>query len=259
MDKNSEMIDDDSDDASQVEFVEAANRVGGWRRVVLLCAVLIGAMVLAYFLPIRARLQDPALDRRVILSAGLWIYPASLAIVAILVGCGVPRLLLCAVGGMVLGFWWGFAIVQAGSLLGYYAVFLFIRWGGRDWALRRWPAMRKWANLVQDHGVMGVILLRQLPIHGSFVNLGLGLSHVKHRHFLIGTAIGSLPEAIPATLAGAGLAKASIKTTAGYLGITLVALALIWIICGYILRAMRHSRTGSEVLAEAASLKGIAN
>jgi len=259
MDKHSEMLKSSAGDASQMEFAEAADRVSGLRRVVLLCAVIIGAMVLAYLLPIRARLQDPALDRRVILSAGVWIYPASLATVAILVSCGVPRLLLCAVGGMILGFWWGIAIVQLGSLLGYYAVFLFIRWGGRDWALHRWPALRKWSNLVHDHGIMGVILLRQLPIHGSFVNLGLGLSHVKHRDFLVGTAIGSLPEAIPATLAGAGLVKSSIKTTAGYLGIALMALTLIWILCGYLLRAARSSRSGSALLAEAASLKGIAD
>jgi uncharacterized membrane protein YdjX (TVP38/TMEM64 family) len=229
---------------------------GSLRRVLILAAIMLGAIALAYFLPIRAHLQDPRLDRRVILSAGYWVYPASIAIVAILVGCGVPRLLLCGVAGMILGFWWGLAMVQVGTLIGYYAAFLFVRWGGRSWALQRWPALRKWAEIARNHGVMGVILLRQLPIHGSFINLGLGISNVKHRQFLLGTLIGSLPEAIPACLAGAGMVRKSLESTAGYLGIAVAAMALVWIGCGYLVKAMQKSKRGSEILEEAASLKG---
>jgi uncharacterized membrane protein YdjX (TVP38/TMEM64 family) len=106
---------------------------------------------------------------------------------------------------------------------------------------------------------MGVILLRQLPIHGSFVNLGLGLSHVKHRHFLLGTLIGSLPEAIPATLAGAGLVKTSMASAASYLATAVAALAAIWIACGVMMRALRNSRAAAELIADADSLKGTGN
>jgi len=251
------MINDVPGQALQGELPDAADRVGGLRRVAALCVVLIGAMVLAYCVPIRHWLTDSRRVGEALSSVGIWTYPTCVVAVAALVACGVPRLLLCGVAGMILGFWRGLTVVQLGTLLGYYGVFLFIRWGGRDWALRRWPALQKWADLVHDHGLMGVILLRQLPIHGTFINLGLGLSRVKHRHFLIGTLIGSLPEAIPATLAGAGLVKASMKATAGYLGIAAAALAVIWIGCGYLMRAMHHSRSGSDLLVEAESLKGV--
>jgi uncharacterized membrane protein YdjX (TVP38/TMEM64 family) len=251
------MSGNNPEQVSEMELPEdPETRGSGLRRLLILAAIMLGAMTLAYFLPIRSHLQDPRLDRRVILSAGIWVYPASVAIIALLVGCGVPRLLLCGVAGMILGFWWGLAIVQIGTLLGYYGAFLFIRWGGRDVALRWWPALRKWADLARNHGVMGVILLRQLPIHGGFINLGLGLSHVKHRQFLIGTLIGSLPEAIPATLAGAGMVRASLKSTAGYLAIAIAGMALVWIACGYLVKAMRASKSGAEILAEAATLEG---
>jgi uncharacterized membrane protein YdjX (TVP38/TMEM64 family) len=247
------MLDRNSAPDSPVQLAEAKPR-GGHRRVLLVTAVLIGTALFAFFAPIHQWLRDLGQIRNYVSSAGAWIYPASVAAVAVLVACGVPRLVLCGVAGMAFGFWWGLAVVQVGTLLGLYAVFLFIRWGGRDWALRHWPALHKWANLVHDHGTVGVILLRLLPIHGSLVNLGLGLSHVKHRHFLLGTIIGSLPEAIPATLAGAGLVKPSMQATASYLGIAVAALAIIWIVCGVTLRKLRNTRDGAELLADARSL-----
>ena len=66
---------------------------------------------------------------------------------------------------------------------------------------------------------------------------------MRHRDFLIGTAIGLLPEAIPATLIGAGLMKASLKDSANYLGLAAGAFAIIWIGSGYALRRLRKTRS----------------
>jgi uncharacterized membrane protein YdjX (TVP38/TMEM64 family) len=251
---NQDMIKDGTAAAGQTRLPR--KKRGSFRRVLLLAAVLILLLTLAYALPVRHWLSNSGEVRQALSALGVWAFPASMIIAATLIGCGVPRLIVCAVAGMVLGFWWGLIVVEVGTLIGYYAIFLFIRWGGRDWALRHWPALRKWSNLVHAHGFMGVILLRQLPIHGTVVNLGLGLSHVKHRHFLLGTAIGSLPEAIPATLAGTGLVKASMKTTSIYLAAAMVVLAIVWIGVGYFMRATKKNREAAELLVEAESLKG---
>jgi uncharacterized membrane protein YdjX (TVP38/TMEM64 family) len=249
------MLDRESVRTPPVSVAQRPPR-GGHRRVIAVALVLIGATVLAYFVPIKNWHQDAGQLRGMVASAGPWVYPAVFAAVAILVACGVPRLVMCGLAGMALGFWWGLPIVLFGSLAGYYAIFLFIRWGGRDWAIRHWPTLRKWANLVHDHGTLGVVLVRQLPIHGSLINLALGLSNVKHRHFLLGTLIGSLPEAIPATLAGAGLVRPSIQATASYLAIAMACLAAIWIGYRYLQSALRNSRAGAEILADAEILKG---
>lgn len=225
-------------------------------RVVLMGAVLIGALVLVYCSPIRIWLQDVNHVRQAIASLGIWGYPACALAVAILVGCGLPRLVLCAIGGIVLGFWWGFLLVTVGTTVGYYAVFLFVRWGGRDWVLHRWPKLRKWAELIHEQGIVGVMLVRQLPIHGTLVNLCLGLSHAKHRHFLIGTIIGLVPEAVPVTLVGAGLVKARLADSAKYLAIAAIAFGVVWIVCGYTLRAMRANRPESALAAELSSETG---
>jgi uncharacterized membrane protein YdjX (TVP38/TMEM64 family) len=250
-DSRSSALSEDPRDGSS-----ALSEQGSFSRVILLALALIAAAALAYLLPIRTWLRGSGELHQIIASVGLWVYPLGILTVAATVACGVPRLLLCALMGMALGFWQGLLIVQTGTLLGFYSVFIFTRWGGRDWALRRWVPLRKWATLVHEHGTVGVILIRQLPIHGTVINLALGLSHVKHRHFLFGTLIGSLPEAIPATLAGAGLVKPSIKLTAGYLTVAMLIFAGIWIGCGYMLKALRKTPSGSVIVADAAILKG---
>jgi uncharacterized membrane protein YdjX (TVP38/TMEM64 family) len=236
----------------------AATPKRGTRRAVLLIGVLAGAITAVYLSPVRTWLADTGHVRRAVQSLGLWIYPVGILSIALLVGCGVPRLLLCTVAGMTLGFWRGLLLGELGTVLGYYGVFLFIRWGGREWALHRWPKLQKWADLVRGQGILGVILLRQIPIHGTLMNLGLGISRIKHRHFLIGTAIGVIPESIPATLVGTGLGKGSAKAIGGYLALAAVAFALIWIACAYGMRAMRRSRAAAALVAGEAELKAAA-
>jgi uncharacterized membrane protein YdjX (TVP38/TMEM64 family) len=168
--------------------------------------------------------------------------------VAIAVPCGAPRLLLAALGAMVLGFWWGLLLTQAGALLGNYAVFCFVRWGGRDWVLHRWPKLRPLSEGLKDYGIGGVFLVRQVPVHGSFTNLCLGLSGVRHYQFLIGSAIGFLPEAVPAALIGAGLVSGSFEKALPYLAGAAITMGVIWVGLGVALRRIRRGRTGAGIL-----------
>jgi uncharacterized membrane protein YdjX (TVP38/TMEM64 family) len=209
------------------------------KRLILLVTILAGAMAAVQFSPIRVILQDTQRLRQMLGALGAFAYPACLIVSAILIGCGFPRLVLCAVASMVLGFGWGLFLTQGGALLGYYAVFCFIRWSGGDWITHRRPRLRAIAATIQDQGVIGVILARQIPIHGTLINLCLGLSRVKHRHYLIGTAIGMLPEAVPVALVGAGLVRSSFSESAGVLGLAVIAFILLWIGSAYALRRMR--------------------
>jgi uncharacterized membrane protein YdjX (TVP38/TMEM64 family) len=178
--------------------------------------------------------------RQAIDAMGAFAYPACLVASAILIGCGFPRLLLCGVAAMLLGFGWGLALTQGGALLGYYAVFCFIRWGGGGWITENRPRLRAIAETIQDQGVAGVVLARQIPLHGTLINLCLGLSRVRHRHFLIGTAVGLLPEAIPVALVGSGLVTSSLQDGAGMLVLAAVAFGLLWLGSAYALRRLRR-------------------
>jgi uncharacterized membrane protein YdjX (TVP38/TMEM64 family) len=227
-----------------------------WWRFAILAIVLLAAAAIVHLTPIRRWLQDTDELHRAARSLGQWVYPATVFTVAILVSCGVPRLLFCAAGGMVLGFWPGLVLTQIGTLLGYYGAFLFIRWGGRSGTLHKIPKLGRLADLVQEQGVLGVILLRQLPLHGTLTNLCLGLSRVKHRHFLIGSAIGILTEAIPATLIGAGLVKPSMRDSIRYFVIAGVAVVAIWIAGSYFIRRLRRTSSGAIMVDEVTEAVG---
>jgi uncharacterized membrane protein YdjX (TVP38/TMEM64 family) len=165
-------------------------------------------------------------------------------------GGGFRGLVVWGVGWLVLGLGWGVGLWLGGAVLGYYATFCFIRWGGGGWVTQRRPRLRAIAQSIQDRGVAGVVLARQIPIHGTLINLCLGLSRVKHRHFLVGTAIGLLPEAVPVALIGAGLVNASAKESAWLLGLAALAFALIWVVSGYLLHKRRGGGgTGGQSLA----------
>jgi uncharacterized membrane protein YdjX (TVP38/TMEM64 family) len=214
--------------------------IGTTARLLLLVVVLLAALLLVHLTPIRDWLDDVERVRTLAAEVGGWVYPLSVLAVALLVCAGLPRLLLCGLCGMLFGFWVGLIIAQTGGLLGHYATFLFVRWAGREWVMQRWPKLSKWAQVVRQQGIVGVILARQLPLHAALINLGLGLSHVRHIHFLIGTAFGTLPEAIVATLVGAGLVRPSLAGSATDLSVAAAAFAAIWIACGYALRALRE-------------------
>jgi uncharacterized membrane protein YdjX (TVP38/TMEM64 family) len=216
---------------------------GGVGRILLVGVVLLAAAAALHLTPLHAYLSDAQRLRGDLLRLGAWVYPLTVIGVALVLACGMPRLPIHAAGGMIFGFWTGLVLTLLGAILGHYVVFLFIRWGGREWVLQRWPALRKWADLIHDRGVIGVLLVRQLPAHSMVINTALALSNVSHRDFLAGTALGLLPEAIPATLIGAGLMRASLRGSTGYFALAAAAFALIWIGGGYTLRTWhRHPR-----------------
>jgi uncharacterized membrane protein YdjX (TVP38/TMEM64 family) len=213
-------------------------------RALVLVGVLAAALVTVQAPPVRALLKDTEQLRQTINAMGPLAYPVCLVVSAVLIGSGFPRLVLCGAASMVLGFGWGLGLTQGGALLGYYAVFCFIRWGGGDWISSKRPKLRAIADTIQDQGVVGVVLARQIPIHGTVINFCLGLSRVKHRHFLIGTIIGILPEAVPVALAGAGVVRSSLTESAWMLGLAALGFVLLWVGGACAFRRLRDCQRG---------------
>ena len=137
--------------------------------------------------------------------------------VTLLVAAGCPRLWLCPLGGLAFGFWEGLLWTQTGSLAGSYLAFLFFRWAGRDWAITTRPRFSRLAQMIERGGIGSVIIIRQLPLPGLSSNIILALAGVGQGAFLLGSAVGHLPAAIPATLAGSGLAQASLTQSLAYI------------------------------------------
>jgi uncharacterized membrane protein YdjX (TVP38/TMEM64 family) len=144
---------------------------------------------------------------------------------------------------MVFGFAWGLLWTQIGTVLGAYATFLFVRWRGRDYILDRYPRLCQLSQKLEGNGLMAVLIARQLPINGLTNHLFLGLSPVSHRDFLLGTALGFLPQGITACLIGAGLIHADAGRDMGYLALGVVASLLL----GLGLKRFVTARNASEM------------
>ncbi len=125
-------------------------------------------------------------------------------VMAVLVAVGVPRLALWSLAGVTFGLGRGILFSEIATLVGSYITFCFVRWAGRDAIHRRWPALERYSRRLGRGGWAAVVLARFAPIGGVVVNAALGLSPVGHLQFLLGSAIGFLPEGVPATLLGAG-------------------------------------------------------
>jgi len=210
-----------------------------WKPLIVLAVVAV-AFALVYFTPARKYLANIQSVKYWLLSLG-WLGPAAwIGIVFLLVAAGMPRLLFCPIGGLAFGFWHGLLWTQVATLAGYYALFLFVRWGGRDFVLRHWPRVGRLKEHFHGHSAaLLVFAVRQLPISGLIINFLLGLSPIRHRHFLLGTAFGILPEAIPFTLVASGMLKLTGGNTPLYIG---AAVGVLLLVCAALWYFSRHSK-----------------
>jgi uncharacterized membrane protein YdjX (TVP38/TMEM64 family) len=218
-----------------------------WKPLIML-AVVAAAFALVYFTPARKYLGDIESVKYWLLSLG-WVGPAAwVGIVFALVAAGIPRLLFCPIGGLAFGFWYGLLWTQVATLGGYYALFLFVRWGGRDFVLRHWPRVGRLRNHFHGHSApLLVFAIRQLPISGLIINFLLGLSPIRHLHFLLGTAFGILPEAIPFTLVASGTFKLAEQNTPLYIA---AGVGFLLLVCGALWYFSRHSTLLAELRDE---------
>jgi uncharacterized membrane protein YdjX (TVP38/TMEM64 family) len=247
--------------AAQIHTPKSKMASFTWKPLTML-AVVAAAFALVYFTPARKYLGNIQTVKFWLLSLG-WVGPAVwMGVVFALVAAGMPRLLFCPVGGLAFGFWYGLLWTQVATLLGYYALFLFVRWGGQDFVLRHWPRVGRLRKHFHGHSAALLVFgVRQLPISGLIINFLLGLSPIRHGHFLLGTAFGILPEAIPFTLVASGVFKLSGKNTPLYIaaavGIFLLVFAVLWYFSRHIklLAELRHETEIADEEAES-SLPG---
>jgi uncharacterized membrane protein YdjX (TVP38/TMEM64 family) len=209
--------------------------------MVWLALVVVILLTVVYFSPLRAYLDRVYDVRDQVRGLGA-LGPLVLMLgVALLVAIGFPRLILCGIAGMALGFWSGLIWAQLGTLVGNYASFVVIRALGRNWAhsmLSRRPLLQRTIQQIQQKGALGVVLARQVPLPGVLINLACALLPISHFDFVLGTLIGQLPQAIPCTLIGAGVLQASFKKSISVIGLAVVIAVLAWFGLRFTLRRM---------------------
>jgi uncharacterized membrane protein YdjX (TVP38/TMEM64 family) len=140
-------------------------------------------------------------------SLGIWspiIYILLYTFGTILILPSTP-LNLC--GGALFGVWWGTFWTAIAAMIAAIIAFAFTRTVGRDYIAKKfvgqWEALD--AELHQG-GLFYMFAIRLLPIVPyGIVNFAAGLSSIRFRDYLIGTALGTVPGILPFVMMGSGL------------------------------------------------------
>ncbi|WP_045219848.1 TVP38/TMEM64 family protein [Desulfonatronum thioautotrophicum] len=197
--------------------------------LVLITIVLLG-LILMHITPLRSLLAGTELLGQWFMARGVMGMLLYIAGVTLLVCLGVPRLLLCSIGGMAFGFWQGLFLTQAGTVVGFYTIFILVRHAGWNFAfLRKRPSLDAIQHRIGTGGVLSVFGIRMMPLSGFYSTIMMGMLPIRHHHFLVGTFLGTFPQAIPATLIGSGATQETLHTSIAFIIAAVIAFVIIWL------------------------------
>ncbi len=138
-------------------------------------------------------------------AAGSWGPALFFAFYAGLAVVPCPKAVLTAAGGALFGLWAGAGLSLAGALVGAVTSFGLGRLLGRE-AVDRLIRGRlaRVDALLAGHGLSAVIAVRMIPLVPFVaINYAAGLSAVRFRHYLLGSALGMLPGSLAYAAVGA--------------------------------------------------------
>lgn len=182
---------------------------------------------------------DIAAMRSRVEAAGAWGPVLFVALYAGLALVPVPKAVLTAAGGALYGLWAGAGLSLAGALVGAVISFGLGRLLGRE-AVDRLIRGRlaRVDGLLTDHGLSAVLIVRLVPLVPFIaVNYASGLSGVRFRHYVVGSALGM----VPGSLAYAALGAYGTNPW----GLTAAGSALVVLIVGGSWWARRLDRRGA--------------
>jgi uncharacterized membrane protein YdjX (TVP38/TMEM64 family) len=204
------------------------------RKALILAALVVACVAVAYFTPLSDAFTESGREslRRRIEELGPWAPPAFVALTALGVAIGVPRLALAALAGVLFDWLLGSALAQVGAFLGCWATFAVGRALGRDYldaaVRRRMPRAAALLDFIGRHGFASNVMLRLSPVGNAFAtNLLMAMSSVGTGVFLAGTFVGTLPETVIMALGGSAAGAAHPEGAATRLIFAAAAMAVL--------------------------------
>jgi uncharacterized membrane protein YdjX (TVP38/TMEM64 family) len=198
-------------------------------RALLLVALIVagGAVALMADLPDVATLRDWLAD------IGLLGWAALVAGLALATLAPVPRTALSLLAGVLAGFWGGLALALTSGVLGAAAGFLLARRLGREVVTRlAGPRLARADARLSERGLLAVLIGRLTPIVPfTVVSYAAGLSGMRWRDFLAGSALGLVPGtvlhvSIGATVGASGRGGVPLLASLAPLTVALVVLGV---------------------------------
>lgn len=116
-----------------------------------------------------------------------------------------PKALLTVAGGVLFGLWAGAALALVAALVGAVISFALGRVLGRE-AVDRLTRGRlaRVDELLSHHGLASVLVVRLIPVVPyTAINYASGLTGVRLRHYVVGSALGMVPGSLAYAAVGA--------------------------------------------------------
>ncbi|MBD8870420.1 TVP38/TMEM64 family protein [Nocardioides donggukensis] len=134
--------------------------------------------------------------------AGMAVFVGGYALLALL---PAPKGVLTALGGALFGWVAGAALSLVGALIGAVVAFDAGRWLGRETVDRLTHGrLRAVDDLLRDHGLGAVLAVRLVPVLPyTVINYAAGLSGVRRRDYVLGSALGMVPGSLAYSAVGA--------------------------------------------------------
>lgn len=210
---------------------------GVWVRVAVLGGLLAGVVLVdrVWGWPNVSSLQSRVEEAG---GAGVLVFVLGYALLTLL---PAPKAVLTVLGGILYGFWLGALLAWLAALIGAVVAFGLGRLLGRDAVDRLIRGRLDRADrLLADHGLGAVIAARLVPVLPfTVVNYAGGLTGVRLRDFVIGSAIG----VVPGSLAYAALGASG--TDPWRIFVTLAVLVALVVVGGLIRRRVRPAKAAT--------------
>lgn len=200
------------------------------RRSVLKAAVFaasaVALMLLARFAHV-SQLLDPQWVDAHIKELGFVGVIVFVGLTTVLTAVGVPRQLPAFLGGYAYGLLWGGLLALVGMVLGCFSTFCYARIMGKGFVQHRLGRrMRRLDEVFSQSPLSTTLLLRFLPFTNNFVtNLAAGVSSVGLGWFVLGSAVGYVPQTVLFAMLGSGVKVG--RTWQVVLSIALFAASLV--------------------------------
>ncbi|MGL4175897.1 MAG: TVP38/TMEM64 family protein, partial [Dermatophilaceae bacterium] len=142
-------------------------------------------------------------------ASGAWGPLVYLVLHVVLTLIPVPKNLFATIAGALFGMTWGVVLSWVGSVAAAVVGFAVARRLGRD-AVRRLTGARldRVDHLAEQHGLVAEVVARLMPlVPFTAVNYGSGLSAMRPRDYIVGTAVGVVPGTVAYVAVGASAGR----------------------------------------------------
>ncbi len=209
-------------------------------RLFIAACFVVGLIAVLHFTPLKQWLEEARHLKSWVDEYGWKSHAVFILGSIIAIAIGVPRLLLCGLGGLLFGFVEGVLASQFAGVLGSYGAFLLTRrWAPKAWVQRKLQGSERLRSVLERPGIGSIFIARQLPVPGIVPNVLLGVLNTRHSTFLIGTFLGYLPSNIPVALAGSSVGKENLDKAITQVGLSMLALGIFSALIMYIRRRVK--------------------